>query len=269
MSKNNIEGILLNKIPFKEKNIIGHVLLRNGHKLSVVFYGGQGGGKKHVGSTLQLGYLMSFSLTGRTKSHFEMLGSSEYKEKWYHSHITNNVKAFYLLCFFNECLEKFAPLATTPYDLEKESDEQVGLFRLLSNAIFRLEKMCRENSYRTELELGIFLIKAMVELGVFPNVNICELSGESLSEDDKAFLSPEKGGFTLYNFLEPHEKKMVDDSSQSTQGLHFKLGEVATHKYSELEDIEFSLSECKQLFSFICYQLNMTQNEFKTYTSLS
>ena len=266
-NKNSIEGILLNKIPFKEKNVIGHVLLRNGHKVSVVFYGGQGGGKRHIGSTLQLGYLISFLASGTHKSSFEMLGSNEYKEKWHHEAITTNVKAYYLMCFFNECLEKFSPLATNAHDLSENSNEQVGLFRLLSNAIFRLEKVCHEKSYETGTELGLFLTKAMIELGVFPNSRICEVSGNILKDSDLAYLSAEKGGFVLEQFLEAEDKRLIDRTMSSKIGLHSRLEKISRSQYAEVKNIEFSLNECRELFKFICYQQHMSPSDFKTYTA--
>ncbi len=40
-----IEGILIKKIPYKERDIIGTLLLRSGMQVSAIFYGGAGGGK--------------------------------------------------------------------------------------------------------------------------------------------------------------------------------------------------------------------------------
>ncbi len=267
-SKNTIEGILLNKIPFKEKNIIGHILLRNGHKLSVVFYGGQGGGKRHIGSTLQVGYLISFSVTGNHKQNFEMLGSTEYREKWYHSSITDNIRAFYLMCFFNETLDKFSPLATTPHDMDEKNSEQEGLFRLLSNAIFRLNKISSSENYKTSRELGVFLTKAMVELGVFPNTRNCEVSGESLKENDAVYLSAEKGGFVHFHFLEPEEKRLVDKEESKFSGLHRRLEAISKTKYSDITDQSFSMTECHELLKFICYQQHLSPTDFKTFSAL-
>ena len=56
-----IEGILIRKTPFQERHVMGNVLLRNGKSLSVLFYGGQGGGKKSKPSTLELGHLFSIT----------------------------------------------------------------------------------------------------------------------------------------------------------------------------------------------------------------
>ena len=44
--QSKIEGIVTSKIPYDERHIIANVILRNGKKVSVVFYGGRGGGPK-------------------------------------------------------------------------------------------------------------------------------------------------------------------------------------------------------------------------------
>ena len=47
-----IEGLILSKVPYDERHVIANLLLRSGRKVSVVFYGGRGGGKKQKSSIL-------------------------------------------------------------------------------------------------------------------------------------------------------------------------------------------------------------------------
>ncbi len=257
----NLEGILLTKTPFKDKNLIGHVLLRNGFKVSVLFYGGLGGGKKHKGSILQLGYLLSFHFSGSRTENFEMLNSSEYKEKWYHDSISNNPKGFYLLCFYNEFLDKFSPLAHSKFDLEEDESSHVGLFRLLSNAIFRLDKVTKTKRYDHYTELGIFLSKALVELGIFPDTGYCVVSGTKIGEDKKVFLSADKGGFAFAEFAEAEELR-----KSAASFLNQKIKEVSESKYLDITELIFTATDCSDLFNFICYQQHVRQTDFKTFS---
>lgn len=262
---NQLEGILLTKTPFKDKNIIGHVLLRSGFKVSVMFYGGQGGGKKHKGSILQLGYLLSFNISGQRSESFDILSSNQYQEKWYHNDITNQAKAFYLLCFFNEFLDKFSPTAHSKHDLEVPGDSHVGLFRLLSNAIFRLQSECLEKSYNHYNELGIFLVKSLVELGIFPDTSYCVVSGHRIGESDSIILSADNGGFS-FEELSSTRKSQIHASEP--MNLAYKMKLISESKYLDIKGVSFTQIECSELFNFVCYQQHVRQNEFKTFSMI-
>ena len=84
-----IEGILIRKIPYQDRHIIGTLLLRSGRKVSVLFYGGQGGGKKLKSSTLELGHMLRVEL-GRSKSTSDLYRAKEWSPIWIHEKIANN-----------------------------------------------------------------------------------------------------------------------------------------------------------------------------------
>ena len=91
-----INGLILNKFPYRERDLILHVLLRSGHKLSLMVYGGRGGGKKMKPALLEPGYLAQFELAANSK---ELHVSKEFSLDWRHEEVRNNYQAFLLLPF--------------------------------------------------------------------------------------------------------------------------------------------------------------------------
>ena len=94
-----VEGLVLSKIPYDERHLIVNLLLRTGRKISVVFYGGRGGGKKQKSSIIELGFMLSVELS-QAKTNTEVYHAKEWNMIWHHDLIRNNHNAFYLMCFF-------------------------------------------------------------------------------------------------------------------------------------------------------------------------
>jgi recombinational DNA repair protein (RecF pathway) len=258
-----VEGILINKFPYKEKNYIGHLLLRNGMKTSVIFYGAQGGGKKHKSSILQLGYLFKVNLSLTKKGSFELLNSKEYQEKWFHKHISDDPKAFYLLCFYCEFIEKFAAVAHEAGDLEESFDLHQGVFRLLSNAIFNLEKVISEKRYHHELELFTFLTKALVEFGIFPRTEMCAISGEKIDGSMPIALKADAGAFALMSMMSMEDQRRADPRHGLVERK--ALLDISSHKYGEIQNFEgVDLECCRDILEYICYQQHIHLKDFKT-----
>lgn len=257
-----VEGILLNKFPYQDKHIIGHLLLRNGVKLSVIFYGAQGGGKNNKGSILQLGHLFSVSF-GQIKSHFEMLSAKEYSEKWQHKFLSINPRAFYLLCFFNEIIEKVSPSAGTPEDFNLDAQINGGLFRVLSNSLFYLDKSCEDDSFDYEKTLFIFLVKTLVEIGIFPQTYSCCISGNTFEDSDAVVLLSENGGFANIQFVNAQEQRLTDGHLGAA--LRRNMIIVSQSKYSNSMQLEsVSMAMIRQVFNYLSYQLHLKPGELKT-----
>ncbi|EQC44709.1 DNA repair protein RecO C-terminal domain-containing protein [Bacteriovorax sp. Seq25_V] len=258
----NIEGVLINKFPYQDKHIVGHLLLRNGLKVSVMFYGGQGGGKNQKGSILQLGYMFKIT-TSKVKQHFEMLSAKEYNEKWCHANLAGNPLSFYMLCFFCEFIDKFSPQAGSKDDLDLDHEHHGGLFRLLSNAIFFLEKRCKEDKFDQSEALLTFLSKAMVEMGIFPRSEACCVSGEPITGNEEIYLISDNGGFAFSQFLTDEDQRRGD--GRVGQALRRNIIKIAHHKYGEVLDLEFASKHmCRILFEYICYQQNAKFTDFKS-----
>lgn len=261
-----LEGILISKLPYQDKHLIGNLLLRNGNKISVMFYGGQGGGKKNVSSILQVGYLFKVSF-GRIKNNFEILSSKEHTEKWYHRNISQNPVGFYLLCFFCEFCQTFAPQITHKDDLDLLERSHEGIFRLLSNALFRLDSEVIQNNFDSNFELFIFLTKAMVELGIFPRTETCAISGVEINDNDNVSLSVEQGGFVHFDHLNMEEQRLINRAEGRM--LRTELLRVAACKYAQVnKDVNISKATLNILFNYICYHQNTNRENFKSLSLL-
>ena len=116
-----IEGIVLSKIPYDERHIIAHLLLRSGRKVSVVFYGGRGGGKKQKSSIIELGFMLSVELnTNRT--HSEIYHAKEWSLVWHHDLIRLDHTAFFMFCFYLAVINKISLNENLHYFDEHVSD---------------------------------------------------------------------------------------------------------------------------------------------------
>ena len=167
-----VEGILIRKIPHKERDLIGSLLLRNGKTISGVFYGGMGGGKKNKPSILESGRLFEVGFVHKKKElgDGQLVSFRDYSLKWTPKNIRTNYQAFYLLNFFLEFISK----VTFQASLESLDDgENEEIFRLLSNAIFYLEKSVTDDLFELETQMLLFLTKAFLELGIAPSFRNC------------------------------------------------------------------------------------------------
>ncbi|MBC7539412.1 MAG: recombination protein O N-terminal domain-containing protein, partial [Bacteriovorax sp.] len=149
-----IEGIVLSKIPYDERHIIAHLLLRSGRKVSVVFYGGRGGGVKQKSSVIELGFMLSVELR-TSKSTGEIYHAKEWNLVWHHDLVRLDHSAFYVMCFFLEIINKVSP-SENLHEVHEENVEMVGLFTTLSNALVHLEKCLQVKSFYTHSHSVIF-----------------------------------------------------------------------------------------------------------------
>lgn len=188
-----IEGLILSKIPYDERHIIAHLLLRSGRKISVVFYGGRGGGKKQKSSVLELGFMVSVELA-QAKTNSDIYHAKEWNLIWHHDLIRSNHTAFYLACFYLEIINKISPTENL-HEVHDENTEMVGLFASLSNALVHLERSLKENSFYSHSHSVIFLTKTLLHLGVFPEREQCTLCGVELQGFNDMYLLAEEGGF--------------------------------------------------------------------------
>src|SRR5690554_2497522 len=102
-----LEGLIIHKTLYKERDLICKLLLRDGHVCSLYFYGGRGGGKKNKGSLLELGYMVSVVVDIRHRGLNQQLQvAKEWSLIWQHQEIRKDYKAFYFLSFICEVLQK-------------------------------------------------------------------------------------------------------------------------------------------------------------------
>lgn len=256
-----IEGLILYRIPFKEKDLISRVLLRNGQKVSILFYGGRST-RKGKAPLLELGMMNEIQLS-QTKKTNELYGAKEIKNIWSHQAIRENYKAYYLLCFQLELIDKLSVECNLHQEEDYGNTLYDGNFRVLSNSLFFLEEAVKDNDFDPFVLLAMFLSKVLLEQGIFPEVNECIITGKSLSENrDDLILIQDQGGFSFKDAgLDQQEFSQQNDRTLFDFLVCSK--DLPYKNYRELDKFRGQISLLK-LFQYICFQLNFEQSSFKT-----
>ena len=252
-----IEGILISKIPYQEKHFIGKLILRNGKRTTVLFYGGRGSVKKKS-SYLDLGHMIKVEVIPYKRDP-TMVKSKEWSLVWAPKKVRSSIKLFFLLCFYMETVDKIAPC----HDFEDETFSDLssqGIFRVLSNALYILEN--REVGGQMILFLG----KLLLHQGLFPRRDICCFCGRPFSGDGTLFLVPDHGGFSCALCFDRSEKQGRDGDCAA----HLFLGEVIQTEYKDFYFSEsFYASISQSLFHYFCYQYQLRPESFKSLKHLS
>lgn len=258
-----IEGLVLSKVPYDERHIIASLLLRSGRKVSVVFYGGRGGGKKQKSSVIELGFMLSVELTA-ARQNVDIYHAKEWNLIWHHDVIRENHQAFYLMCFYLEIMNKLAPVEDL-HDVHEENKEMAGLFTALSNALVNMEKALKEKTFSLHAHAVIFLTKTLLQSGVFPEREHCTLCGTELQSFNDMYLLPEEGGFAC----PPCMNQRKSYSVQSGRELWELIGHIAHSRYSDLSAIQLEYKSLpKMLFHYFCFQFHLEEKDFKTQSML-
>jgi recombinational DNA repair protein (RecF pathway) len=248
-----IEGLIIKKTPFKERDLIVHLLLRSGRKISIIFHGGQGGGKKKKSSILELGHMIWIELS-RSKSTSSIYRAREWGALWTSKNIRKNYNAFSLMCFYLEIIGKVAPEESLHDELLQGQLESVGGFTVLSNAIFYLDKRLEEDKGEFHLESHVlyFLGKILLDMGIFPDANYCIHCNAELAQVETAKLVPDQGGFACTSCSAHHEKELWTALS--------KIGQSA---YKDITDFNLSRPFSAELFNYFCYQMQLSKSDFR------
>lgn len=260
-----LEGLILSKVPYDDRHLICHLLLRNGKKISVMFYGGRGGGTKQKSSILELGYLVQLELRP-TRSTKDMFQAKEWSLAWHHDLVRKDFRAFSLMCFYLELTQKLSP-EDNLHDPHWESHtEMVGFFRVLSNALFYLEKSLKvPGTFFPLSQAAIFLSKVLLEQGLFPEREHCCLCGDELIKFNDMHLYPDEGGFAC----PPCMNQRFKHGLQSGRELWEIMGHAANSKYQEIEPISLEFKSIPaMLFNYLCYQYHFKTEDFKTKSSV-
>lgn len=265
--KTKVDGILIQKTPYQDRHLICQLLLRSGKRISVMFFGGQGGGKKMKVSGLELGHLVAMEINpGRTSQ--EMYTCKEWSTTWEHEHVRHQHQAFWLMCFYLEVI-KYLSGEDQLHDLNRDADDsQIGLFRVLSNALFHIEKSLRDQQFRLHDEWLLFMGKILIEQGVFPERKECVLSGTVLNQQQKLALLSDRGGFAIVDYMgHTEEARAIGDAGTE---LWVHLGRIANQKYSEIEKLHLSGDHIVHaLLDYLCFQLQWQKKQFKSLALLT
>ena len=264
-----IEGLLINKIIYRERDLIGHVMLRNGEKVSLIFFGGRGGGAKSKPSLLELGYLLKIELKKNTKKEEGMYIAQEWQPIWSHEKVRYEYKAYSLMTFFLELINRIAQNSNLE---EQAHNEQEGLFRVLSNSLFYLEKSLKDNQFNPLTHLVLFLCKLTFEMGITPDPFECTFCGIELTPENLFSFEMQEGGFCCRACLNKDQVKsnMVEMSVGQDLNFWMSLRTVWNLKYQDYHT--FNLTDravSDKLYHYFCFQFQIDPNSLKSFSLLS
>jgi DNA repair protein RecO len=269
----HVEGIIIHKTPYKERDLICNLLLRSGKILSIYFYGGRGGGKRNKGSILEVGFMLAIELNPRRKKiESDIQIAKEYKLLWDCDHIRTDFKAFYLASFYLEYMAKIA----VEDDLVVSNDqEHAGLFNVLSNGLFYLDESIRNKDFFLNTHLFIFLTKLAVQMGITQDVETCLYCKKEFNLTELCLFDPQNGGFSCIECSSQKDEFLTDnkilrEEYQSSQQMRLalkKVYQIPYKSYGEIPEITQGLASAE--FNYINYQFGFTKDQIKSWQMIS
>jgi DNA repair protein RecO len=268
-----LEGIIIQKTPYKERDLICNLLLRSGQKIAVYFYGGRGGGKKAKGSIIEVGFMMRVTLAPRRKTVDSQIKiAKEYQHIWNSEHIRDDYRAFYLSSFYMEYIGKIA----IESDLDEATEkEHAGLFKVLSNALFFLDESIQKKQFDLNTQLFMFLSKLAIELGITPDINNCLYCGGELSDNGLCLFDPKDGGFACMDCTSKKDEylsdnKFLQEEYVGSLKLKNNLKRVFQIPYKEYQTLnEITQGQAIAKFNYINFQFGFTKDQLKSWALIS
>lgn len=255
------EGLLINKIPYKERDLIVKILLRNGLMASFYIYGGQGGGKHHKPTLFEPGSMMKILIKdskAKSQDGSELMIAAEYQRLWDPKLIRHDVRAYYLMCLYFEMLMKL----TQPYH-PRESDpdhiEAEGIFSVSSNALFYLDESLGKKDFEASQQLSLFMVKLLFHLGIMPDTEHCGLCGTSLLESTGVSFQPVQGNFSCNTCIPGENEK----------GFLLRIKKSYQTRFQEYAELQgTNLHESDKLIHYFCHQFHLRPVDLRAYSLL-
>ena len=254
--RTKVEGLLISKIPFGDKHFIGKLLLRSGKKVSAVFYGAKGAGKKRTSSLADLGHMLAVEL-GRAKYGEQLYPAKEWSLIWAPKKIREDYKALALMSLYFEIVSKFC---LEDY-LEEEEDTHDGPFRVLSNAVFFLEDSLIKGTFNPFEQLLLFFGKVFHDQGIFPKMQACVFCDRKLKELSQMSLVFEQGGFSCSGCLGPQSEGVGRDAWMFLREVRSTTYQEFSFKTLEFQSIK---TLCQLLLGYFCFQFHVEERQFRS-----
>lgn len=254
-----LEGIVIHKQAYKERDIIATFLLRSGDLLSGYFYGGQGGGSSKKSDILQIGYCLKFkvhmqSKKGQQESHTYKI--SDWSIVWQHEKIRNHYKSFVMTQYL---CELFGKISHELHSLEEiEFSENQELFSVLSNAIYYLDK----DSESLPLIKKAIYAKLSYHLGIAPDINQCDFCQKEL-RTIRSFISFEDGRAICENCLPQSNQHF---GAWVEAGFSSDFTHILQNKFQDIFKNSGSLKSLNEevLEKYFWNHLQLKKESFKT-----
>lgn len=256
------EGLVINKVPFKERDLIVKLILRNGQLGSFYIYGGQGGGKHHKPTIYELGSLIRVMIRENKKGHVEgaeLMVAQESHRLWEPNFIRHDVQAYYLSCLYYEILQKFTVSFRPGPESEKVDIQGEGIFSVISNALFHLNDALEKKNFIPHQHLTLFLIKILFHLGIMPNTELCSYCSAELLKAESVSFIPAEGQFACGICLQGENERGFLVRVRKGYQTNFK-------DYQELLGTNFP--EADRLLQYVCHQFQQRPVELKAYSLL-
>lgn len=252
------EGIVIHRVPYKERDLIVKLLLRNGLVGSFYIYGGQGGGKNHKPTIFEIGSMIKMT-TKDQKSNGELrdlMISSEHQRIWEPQSIRHDIKAYYLVCLYIELIQKFS-ISYQPGG--EENMDQQGVFSVVSNALFFMQDALAKEQFVPHQHLSLFMIKLLYHLGIMPDTDHCSYCETALMEETSAVFLPDQGQFACSQC----------SSGDNEKGFLLRIKKGYQTRYQNYADfIGTNFGECDRLIQYFCHHYNLNRVELKSYALL-
>ena len=266
-----VEGILIAKAPWRERDVRGTLLLRSGQQITAIFYGGQGGGAQQKASTLELGNMLHLEISAKSAATQDLWTAHEWKVLWASEKLRHHWPSFCLLCFYLEVLKALAPKGVwdeawgTATQQNAATEEFKGLFTVASNAVFQIEEAHRRPQEVTGLDLNwhwaVFLGKLLFALGWAPRFGQCCFCGQALGHHPARWLAAE-GGFACANCF-------GQNLDAATDSWHQLWPLWAQEKYPALIQMVHPLpAQGLALSEYFFYQSSLTAASLKSWPLL-
>jgi DNA repair protein RecO len=254
----SFEGIVIHRVPYKERDLIVKLLLRNGLVGSFYIYGGQGGGKSHKPTIFEIGSMMKIMIKDQKTriDSSELMISAEHQRLWEPQSIRHDIKAYYLVCLYLELIQKFA-IPFHPNDPEHRDHE--GVFAVVSNALFYIEDALSKKQFVPHQQLTLFMVKLLFHLGIMPDTEFCSYCQTDLLENEGVVFMPANGQFAC--------QQCSPGENEKGFLLRIKMGyQTKFQDYSLFLGTNFP--ECDKLLQYFCHQYHLRPVELKSYSLL-
>ena len=251
------EGIVIHKVPYKERDLVVKLIMRNGTMGSFYIYGGQGGGKHHKPTIFELGSMVKV-LIREQRSRIdgsELMIAQESQRLWEPQNIRHNIQAFYLICLYFEILQKFSvnfQVGSSEYN----NQEHDGIFSVISNALFHLNEALGKNEFVAHQHMTLFMVKLLFHLGIMPDTDNCSYCGSSLMESEGVSFLPANGQFACLQCV----------SAENEKGFLLRIKKGYQTKYQDFRELTgTNFQEADKLVHYFCHHFQLRPVELKSY----
>lgn len=251
------EGIVIHKVPYKERDLIVKLLLRNGLVGSFYIYGGQGGGKNHKPTIFEIGSMVKIMIKDqRTKiDSSDLMISAEHQRVWEPQSIRHDIKAFYLVCMYFELIQKFS-ISFQQGTSDYENNDHDGIFSVVSNALFYLEDSLIKKQFNAHQHLTLFMVKLLFHLGIMPDTDNCSYCQSDLMENESVVFLAANGQFGC----------QLCSQGDNEKGFLLRIKKGYQTKYQDYAAfLGTNFSECDKLIQYFCHQYHLRPVELKSY----